>query len=434
MIDTSTQAYKKTIHAWCMYDWAISVYSLVITSSIFPIYYAHVAVNTQGGDRIWFMGYQLSNSVLYSYSLTVVFLLTVLLAPLLTSYADYSGKRKLLMQLFSTVGSTCCAGLFFFTSDTTVLAIYLFVGAGVGYGVSVAFYNSFLPRITNADQYDAVSAKGFSYGYVGSVTLLVFNLVMILKPNVFFGISEGLASRISFLSVGVWWFGFAWYTFRHLPSDHARHAADSIPWYHSLQRLLQTFRQVVRNKQIRYFLLSFFLYNMAVQTVMYIATLFAEKEFHLPSSHLIATVLFLQLLAVFGAQSSVWVSRRWGNIATITLQIIVWIGICLGAFFIQTPLQFYLLAATVGLVMGGIQAMSRATYSKYIPPKAYNLASYYGLYELVYNSSIVLGTLSYGLAEQITGSARNSVLILGGYFLISLWFLYYSHKHSRSYA
>ncbi|MDX2190661.1 MAG: MFS transporter [Bacteroidota bacterium] len=411
---------NKIINAWCMYDWAASVYSLVITSSIFPIYYSNMAVNEQGGDVVRFFNWDIRNSVLFSYSLTFIFLFVAIINPLLTSIADYSGRKKLFMQFFCWLGGLACCSLAFFEKGMATYAILMFVIAGIGYSGSWVFYNSFLPEITTSDRFDSVSAKGYAFGYVGSVILLIFNLLMIMMPELFWNISKTLASQLSFLSVGIWWIVFAQYTFYHLPKDSTSEKTNHNWIMNGFKELQKVWVQIKDLQSLKWFLLSFFMYNMGVQTTMYVATIFAEKELHLPSSNLIATVLILQLIAIPGAMLFSYISSKFGNIKAIIVQLFVWCGICIGAYYVRNGIDFYVLATVVGMVMGGIQSLSRATYAKLIPTHTHDHASFFSFYEVTYNLSIVFGTFFYGFTEQLTGSARNSVLVLGAFFMLSI--------------
>ncbi|MFN0049235.1 MAG: MFS transporter [Cytophagales bacterium] len=418
----------KIINAWCMYDWAVSVYNLTITSAVFPIYYSKVAVNAQGGDLINFFGFEVKNSVLYSYSLSFTFLLIALVSPVLTSISDYTGRKKIFMRIFCFIGSTACMLLYFFETETANFAIIMFVLAGIGYSGSFVFYNSYLPEIATEDQYDRISAKGYSMGYIGSVLLLIFNLVMIMKPEYFGGISTGLATRLSFLSVGIWWLGFALYSFYYLPKDQIVHSIKEKGWiFKGFHNLRAVFRDITTYPNIKQFLIAFFFYNVGVQTVMLIATVFAEKELHLPTAALIGTVLILQIIAIAGAYLFARLSARFGNIMSLSVMVGIWILICFGAYMVRDGYDFYLLAAVVGLVMGGIQSLSRATFAKLIPQNSHENASYFSFYEAVSAVSIVVGTLAYGLIEAFTGSARNSIIVLGAFFVVGLLFLLKVH-------
>ncbi|WP_439882279.1 MFS transporter [Pontibacter sp. MBLB2868] len=411
--------------AWCFYDWANSVYSLVITSTIFPIYYSAVAKNTDGSSIIDFLGFKLESSVLFSYAVSASFLIIAMLSPFLTAIADYSGRKKLFMQLFCYIGSLSCAGLFFFTRDTFTASVILFVLASIGFSGSIVFYNAYLPEIATEDQYDKLSAKGFSMGYIGSVLLLIFNLAMILQPE-WFGIAAentSLPPRIAFLTTGLWWFGFAQYTFYHLPGN-VYHRKPKGSWIlNGFIELKKVLAQVQRLPMLKRYLLAYFFYNMGVQTVMYVATIFGIEVLNLPSEALIITILIIQLVAIAGAYVFALLSGRFGNIRALIVAVIIWIGICIGAYFIRGETDFYVLAAIVGSVMGGIQSLSRSTYSKLIPATTVDHASYFSFYDVTEKVSIVLGTLAYGAIAQATGSMRNSILALIIFFGLGLIFL-----------
>lgn len=411
----------RVIRGWCMYDWANSVYSLVITSAIFPIYYQAVTASDTS-DIVLFFGFPVVNTVLYSYALSFSFLLTAIVLPLLSGMADYSGKKKFFMKIFVFVGSLACIGLFFFTGDNIEWAIFCSVIASIGYSGSLVFYDAFLPEIVSEDRYDKVSAQGYAYGYIGSVILLVFNLVMI-EHHEFFGISEAnesLAVRFSFLLVGIWWLGFSTISFSRLPDNvYNRKATGNIltEGYKELKKVWKTLKGL---KTLRTFLGSFFFYNMGVQTVMLLAASFGAKELNMPGADLIKIILIIQLVAIIGAFGFAQFSKIKGNRLSLLVMILIWIAICLAAYFITTTTEFFILAFFVGLVMGGIQSLSRATYAKLIPVNSIDHASYFSFYDVSYYLSTVVGTFSYGLIEQITGSMRNSTLVLMLYFIIGL--------------
>ncbi len=411
----------KTIRAWSMYDWANSVYSLVITSTIFPVYFSQTARLSSDSDQVRFLGFTLSNSVVFSYSLTAAFLITGLLSPFLTSLADYGGNKKRYLQFFCYLGGFSCAGLFFFTSDTIGLSVFLFLLATIGFAGSLVFYNSYLPDIATEDRYDEVSAQGFAYGYAGSVLLLIINLLPILKPEWFGNISAGLASRISFLCTGVWWIGFAQITFRQLPNPTPKSDETVGNFFrHGWDKLKHTSVQVGQIKYLQRFLIAFFLFSTGVQTVMYLATLFGEKELHMESGKLIATILILQIVAIAGAKGFSWLSKSLGNTHTLAVAIVIWSGVCLWAYFVNSENGFFAMAGVVGLIMGGTQSLSRSTYSKLIPDNTVDSASFFSFYDLVEKASIVLGTFVYGFIELMTGSMRLSSLSLMVFFVAGL--------------
>jgi MFS transporter, UMF1 family len=417
---------KKLINAWCMYDWANSVYSLTITTAILPGYFLWATENPSNGHLVDFFGFSVVNSALWSFSLSFAFLLAASLSPILTSIADYTGRKKMFMQIFCYIGAASCSYLFFFTKDNITLSVIAFILAGVGFSGSIVFYNSFLPEIATDDQMDKVSARGFTFGYIGSVLLLIFNLAMVLAPELF-GIDSktqgDLPARISFLSVGIWWFLFAQYSFYYLPSNVYKKEAKGNWIFNGFKELKKVFAELKWQGLLKRFLLAFFFYNMGVQTVMYVATIFGKKELHLQTAELIVVILILQIIAIVGAIVFAKVSARYGNIKALGICVVIWLGVCAGAYFVQTGNQFYGVAVVVGFVMGGVQSLSRSTYSKLIPKDTIDHASYFSFYDVCDKVSVVLGTLMFGLVDQITKDMRNSIIVLGILFVIGLIFL-----------
>jgi len=414
----------KVVNAWCMYDWANSTFSLTIVSAIFPGYFLAVTQNAATNNEVPFLGSSISNAALFSYAVSFSFLLAALLSPFLSSIADYSGKKKLFMKGFCYLGALSCAALYFFTKDTVTVSVFAFVFAGVGYSGSIVFYNSFLPEIVTEDQMDRVSARGFSYGYIGSVILLIFNLLMIMKPEWFGNISKTHAIQISFLSVAIWWILFAQYSFYYLPSNiYKRKGAGS--WvFNGWKELRKVWQELKWQKMLKGFLFAFFFYNMGVQTVLYIAPIFAKEEIKLQTENLIIIILILQLIAIPGALFFAWLSGKLGNIKGLIMGVIIWIGICMGAYFIQSAFHFYLIAVVVGFVMGGIQALSRSTYSKLIPENTMDHASYFSFYDIIDKLAISLGSFVFGIIRDVTGNMRISIIFLIVFFLIGLAFLF----------
>ncbi len=414
----------KTVRAWCMYDWANSVYSLVITSAIFPIYYKSVAVSANGSDLVQFLGLTVENSVLYTYSLSFSFLVVAFILPFLSGVADYAGMKKTFMKFFVAIGSGACMGLYFFTDVGTLeWGIFCSIMASIGYSGSLVFYDAFLPEIVSIDRYDATSARGYSMGYYGSVLLMVICLLLITYYSSFGFSTEGAAVRFTFLLVGIWWIGFSMITFRYVPENpYGRKATGNI-WLKGYQELLVVWRSLKESPDLKKYLTAFFFFNMGVQTVMYLATLFGTDVLHLDSTKLIMTILLIQLVASFGAWLSAKFSMVYGNKLALMVMIGIWIVVCFGAYFTSTEYQFYTLAFVVGMIMGGVQSLARATYTKLIPDNSIDHASYFSFFDVTYNISIVMGTFSFGLINQITGSMRNSALALAVFFAIGMLML-----------
>lgn len=422
---------KRTQRAWSMYDWANSAYNLVITSTIFPAYYEAItsqrdeATGAILNDTVSFFGRSFKNSALFDYSIAAAYLIIALLSPVLSSIADYKGNKKSYLRFFTYTGSIACCCLFFFSEKWTPnyieLGIVLAGIAALGYCGGLVFYNAYLPEIAAPDERDRVSAMGFARGYIGSVLLQIVCFVFVLKPDWFgwMGIhNAGDASRFSFLLVGLWWMLWAQIPFRRLPAGTARVREHK----HSLlsngfHELGKVWRQLKALTTIKRFLVAFFFYSMGVQTVMLAATIFGAKELHLESSQLIATILVIQLVAIAGAYLMAALSKRIGNFQVLLLTVTIWIGVCIAAYFTTTANQFYILAAVVGLIMGGIQSMSRSTYSKLMPPTE-DTTSFFSFYDVTEKLAIVLGMLSFGLVEELTGNMRNSILALIVFFAL----------------
>ena len=413
----------QTVRAWYMYDWANSVYSLVISSAIFPVYFKAVTTTTES-DMVRFLGFSIQNSNLYSYALSFSFLIVAAIIPLLSGMADYSGNKKNYMKFFVWLGALSCMGLFFFKDvDTLWLGILFSITASVGYSASLVFYDAFLPEIVSQDRYDATSARGYSMGYYGSVLMMVLCLVVISQYELFNFSDEGEATRVCFLLVGAWWIGFSLIPFRKLPENPFGLKPSGNIWTKGYQEIKKVWKSLGTQPDLKRFLTAYFFYNMGVQTVMYLSALFGTDVLKLDDSKLILTILIIQLVGSAGAYLFARLSGARGNKMALITMIVIWIGICIAAYFIATEYQFYTLAVVVGLVMGGIQSLSRATYSKLIPQNTIDHASYFSFYDVTYNLSIVFGTFSYGLINQLTGSMRYSALGLALYFIIGMAFL-----------
>ncbi len=403
-----------------MYDWANSVYSLVITSAIFPVYYQAVTTKSNGGDIVNFFGFEVVNSVLYSYSLSFSFLILAPLLPLLSGTADYLGNKKFFMKVFVYTGGLACMGLFFFDGSNLEWGIICSILASVGYAGSLVFYDAFLPEIVSPEKYDRTSAKGYTMGYYGSVILLVFNLVMIQFWEPLQFPNEGTAVRFAFLLVGLWWIGFAQITFYGLPERPNQQKTTGKILLNGYRELRKVWNSLAYYPNLKKYLLAYFFFNMGVQTVMYMAATFGSKELKLDDSKLILTVLIIQLVASLGAMLFAKISGLKGNKFTLMLMIAMWIVICYGAYLTTSETEFFILAFLVGIVMGGIQSLSRATYSKLIPAGTADHASYFSFFDVTFNLSIVGGTFSYGLVEQLTGSMRTSTIALMIFFIIGM--------------
>ena len=425
-------ASKKVVNGWAMYDWANSVYNLVITSTIFPAYYE--AVTGDGNentliDKIKIGGYEFSNTALYNYILAIAFVIVAIMSPILSSIADARGNKKQFLRFFCTMGSLSCASLYFFDSDHIIGGLISVIIACVGFWSSLVFYNSYLPEIAAPEDRDRISAKGFMMGYIGSVLLQIICFVFVLKPELF-GITVGKASQISFLLVGVWWVSFGWLAISRLP------ASKGVKGAHSKNLITQGYKELHKvwlelktQPLLKQFLLSFFFYNMGVQTIMLAATLYGKSELNIPTTNLIIAILIIQLVAIPGAHLMAKLASKWGNFNTIMVAILIWIGGCIIGYYLPRNglIPFYGLSIIVGFVMGGIQSVSRSTYSK-LMPETHDTTSYFSFYDVTEKVAIVIGMFSFGFINEITGSQRNSVLALCIFFIIGFVLLYRTSK------
>ena len=411
---------KKLINAWAFYDWANSVYSLAISTAIFPLYYGEVTKD----KMVTFLGTEWEHpDALYSYALSFSFLIVAFISPVLSGIADYTGNKLKFLKVFCLIGSLSVMGLYFFDSyQTTWLGILLIIFASVGFWGSLVFYNAYLPEVAYPEQQDAVSAKGFIYGYTGSVILLIINLVMIMKPELL-GITSGMASRISFIMIGLWWLGFAQITFKRLPNNiyHKKPENDYI--WKGLRELRIVAKDLVNHPQLKTFLISFFLLSVGVQTIILMAAIFGSNELELPTTNLIITILVIQIVAIVGATIFSRVSKKLGNIKALKITIVLWMLVCFVSFFLDKKMQnvdlyFYGLGGLLGLVLGSIQSLTRSTYSKLLPDTE-DHATYFSFYDVTEKIAIVLGTLVYGVLYAITDSMQWSVLLLAIFFLAS---------------
>ncbi|MCD0469660.1 MFS transporter [Flavobacterium sp. JAS] len=428
---------KKLLNAWAFYDWANSVYTLTIASAVFPIFYE--ALFSKRDHYIDVFGMHLKNSALISFITAFAFLVVSFISPLLSGIADYVGNKKAFMKFFCYLGALSCMGLYWFDLDDIYIGLAFYFLGLIGYWGSLVFYNSYLPDIAFEEQQDKISAKGYSLGYIGSVILLIINLAMIMKPKLF-GITgtEGEAAmkamRYSFIMVGVWWVLFSQYTYFYLPKgnkENGEKLTKSVV-FNGFKELKKVWALLNKNIPLKRYLGGFFVSSMAVQTVMLVATYFGAQEIQWSSKEegtigLIICILIIQLVAVIGAVLTSRASAKFGNIPTLIVINAIWAVFCALAYFITLPMHFYVMATVAGFVMGGIQALSRSTYSKLLP-ETEDTASFFSFYDVAEKIGIVIGMCVYGIIDQITGSPRAAIVILAVFFVTSIFLLRRVHK------
>ncbi|MCF1192810.1 MFS transporter [Mangrovimonas sp. AS39] len=435
---------KKLLNAWAFYDWANSVYTLTIASTIFPIFYG--TLNFVNGNQVPIFGLEIKNTALISFITAFAFLVVAFTSPILSGIADFVGNKKAFMKFFCYLGGLGCIGLYWFKIEHIYWGLLFYFFGLIGYWSSLVFYNSYLPDIAYPEQQDKISAKGFSMGYIGSILLLITNLAMVLYPQ-WFGFDIGTteeqkneaaieAMRCSFITVGIWWILFSQYTFYVLPkgvSKGRKVTKDVI--FNGFKELKKVWEALKENLQLKRYLYAFFVYSMAVQTIMLVATYFGEQEIEWGGEEektmgLIVSILVIQLLAIVGAVLTSRASAKFGNIKTLIAVNFVWMTMCFVAYFVTTPYQFYATASMVGLVMGGIQALSRSTYSKFLP-ETKDTTSYFSFFDVSEKIGIVIGMVLYGTIDQVTGSMRNAIVFLFIFFLLGIILLFRVPRYQK---
>lgn len=412
---------KKLINAWATYDLANSVYNLVITATIFPIYYNIVSSTRDAAGEVIstnveFLGMQINNTSLYDWAIAAAYLMVSFLIPILSGIADYGGSKKLFMRIFSLIGACACSLMYFFDGSNLFFGLLMAILACIGFAGSLVFYNAFLPEIAEPEDQDRVSAKGFAMGYWGSSILLIACLAMIMTRET--GEEKLMMMRYAFLMVGVWWFGFSQISFYYLPDNIYHHNPEGNRLAKGFKELRNVWGQLKNNKPLLRFLPAFFIYSMGVQTVMLVANHFGSNEIKMESGQLITTILIIQFVAMAGAYLFSFSSRKLGNIFTLRMATLVWALICAGTYlWVYTPLHFYVVAAFVGLVMGGIQALSRSTYSKLLPPTE-DPSSFFSFYDVCEKLSIVFGMATFGFVNQVSDTMRTPIIALVAFFIV----------------
>ncbi|WP_103068293.1 MFS transporter [Aquimarina sediminis] len=418
------KGHKKLLNAWAFYDWANSVYSLTIVSAVFPIFYGTLFLK---GETIEVFGAEIRSTPLINYATTIGFVIVSVASPILSGIADYIGNKKVFMKFFNYIGALSCVGLYWFSKDHIYISLFFYIMALVGYWGSIVFYNSYLPDIAFSEQHDRISAKGYSLGYIGSVILLIINLAMVMMAKNEQASIE--AMRYSFIMVGIWWILFSQISYYYLPKGNTTgHKITKDVFFKGFKEIKQVWTIMSNNIRLKKYLIAFFVYSMAVQTVMLVAVYFGEQEINWgddgeKTMGLIISILIIQLVAVLGAIITSRCSERFGNIKTLIVINIIWAFICIYAYFMTESIHFYVAAGVVGLVMGGVQALSRSTYSKFLP-ETEDTTSFFSFYDVTEKIGIVIGMAIYATVDLVTGSMRNATMFLIVFFIIGIILLF----------
>jgi MFS transporter, UMF1 family len=420
---------RREIFGWAMYDWAISAFSTTVVTVLAGPYLVSLArADVGAGGTVLSLGpYRVTADSFFPFCVSASVFLQVFLLPILGAVADYTHLNKRLMVAFTYIGATATALLFFIVGNLYLLGGLLFIVANLVAGAIYVLYNATLCQITTEDQRDRVSSRGFALGYLGSGLLLAANLALVtVKP---FGLSTGLAVRLSLLSAGLWWGGFALVTFARL---RTRGAARALPPGSNVLtigfvELGRSFRELVRLPQTLRYLIGYMLYNDGIQTVISLASVFLINELYIAKgrpeedgqSFIILTILMVQFVAFFGALGFGRLAGFVGAKRAIIFSLVLWSGVVIYAYgFLQTTTQALAMAAVIAVVLGGSQALSRSLFSRMIP--AGREASFFGLYEISERGTSWIGPLIFGLVVGATGSYRQAILSLIILFVLGL--------------
>lgn len=420
-----TDGRERQQRAWYFYDWANSAFSTTVVTVFLGPYLTTLAEDAAGADgRVGFLLWDVRPGSYFSLLVSLSVVLQVLVLPVTGAIADRSGHQRQLLASFAAIGSVATMTMVVLTDGRFVLGGILLVVANLAFGMSVVVYNAFLPQISTPDERDRVSSRGWALGYLGGAVLLVVNLGLYLGHEGI-GLTEREAVRISLLSAGIWWAVFTIIPVMGLRGVQ-RTASDSANDVRApggvitsgFRQLAGTLRDIRQYPQTLLFLLAYLLYNDGIQTVIVLAAVYIEKELLLDTSVSISVILLVQIVAFAGALALGRLAARWGAKRVILRTLVVWGGILVVAFFLpqNEPLGVYAIAAVIGFVLGGSQALSRSLYSQLIPKG--REAEYFAFYEISERGTSWLGTLTFALTYEISGSYRVAIVVLVVFFVV----------------
>ncbi len=410
------RALRRERFGWYSYDWAMSVFNTSVTTVFLGPYLTSVAEEAAGPDgRLGFLGLSIPPGSWFSYVLSASVLLQVLVLPLTGAVADRTGRKREMLAGFTALGALSTTGLFFVADGRYLLGAVLFALANIAFGAATVVYYSWLPDLAGPDERDAVSSRGWAFGYVGGALLLAVHLGLVLgAPSL--GLTTGEAVRICLATAGLWWGAFTVFTVSRLRNRPVRDP-DAVRTRSGFRQLATTLREMRAFPLTLWFLGAYLLFNDGVQTVISLSAVYATEELGLDQSVLTGAILMVQVVAIAGALGLGRLAGRYGAKRVVLGALVAWIGVLLAAFFLEAGAvgQFYALAAVIGLVQGGTQALSRSLFSQLIP--AGKEAEYYGFYEISDRGTSWLGPLAFGLTYQLTGSYRLAIVSLVVFFV-----------------
>jgi MFS transporter, UMF1 family len=421
------RALRRERGGWYSYDWAMSAFNTSVTTVFLAPYLTSIAEAAADADgRIHPLGISVPSGSWFGYVLSLSVLLQVVVLPVTGALADRTGHKRQLLAAFATLGSLSTMALFFVADQRYLLGAALYVVANLCFGAATVIYYSWLPDLAGPDERDAVSSRGWAFGYLGGALLLAASLVLFTRYESL-GLTEGEAVRICLASAGIWWAGFAVVSISLLRNRRPREAAlvpaAGGPLRASFRQLGGTLRDLRRYRLTLWFLAAYLLYNDGVQTVIGVSAQYGAEELELSQTTLVSAILLVQVVAFFGAVGMGRIAARTGARRTVLGALVVWTGVLVAAFFLAAgaAVQFYLLAVVIGFVLGGTQALSRSLFSQLIPPG--KEAEYFGLYEISDRGTSWLGPFLFALTFQLTDSYRSAIVSLVLFFGVGGWLL-----------
>ncbi len=400
---------RPELRAWAMYDWANSAFQCTIITAVFPVYYSTVAAADLPGSEA---------TARFAMATTLALSFTALVSPMLGAYADFAGAKKRMLAGGMAVGVAATAAMALVGRGDWRLAEWLFIIANVGISGSFVFYDSLLPHIARPEEMDRVSSAGYALGYLGGGLLLLLNLLWILRPH-WFGLADaGIASRLSFLSVAVWWVVFSIPLFRTVPEPPVHPDAAALrargPLKASFVQLFDTLRELRRYRNAALMLLAFLVYNDGIGTIIRMAGLYGA-ELHLPESALIGAIVVVQFVGIPFAFLFGHVAERIGAKRAIFISLVVYVGISILGYQMTQAWEFFLLAFLVGTVQGGSQALSRSLFASMIPRD--KSSEFFGFFAVFEKFAGIFGPALFAITVHLTGSSRSAILSVIAFFV-----------------
>ena len=403
---------RKAHFGWCLYDWANSAFATVILAAVLPVYFVSLVPET-GATLPFFADHRFSATSLWGYSVSMSMLILAVAAPVLGALADRNAWHKRLMILFWLLGCSATALLATTGFDDYLPAAGFFIIGNLAFAGANIFYNAYLSFLVPIDQTDRLSARGFAYGYVGGGLLLALVFVLILKFESFGFADRGAATRCGFLMTAFWWFVFAIPAFIYLPKTEKRSAThDSF----NLKGYFNRFKQLLNYRDLCLFLIAFLCYNDGIQTVISVSAIYAREELRLGQGTIIGCFLMIQFMAVPGSLFFARLGEKIGTARAILFSLAIFLLVCFFAYRMTEALEFWILGGVIAIILGGSQALSRSLYASMVPKQ--QSAEFFGFFTISSRFSAIFGPLLFALVADLSGSSRNSILVLGIFFIV----------------